>query len=46
MRDIIFDEYSFYSEYVPLMTKELAIPITELLYLCKVTEDLDEDEND
>ncbi len=46
MRDITFDEYNFYSEYAPLMTKELVIPITELPYPCKVTEDSDENEND
>ncbi len=45
-RDITFNEYSFYSEYTPLMTKEPVIPIAELPYPREVTEDSDEDEND
>ncbi len=46
MRDVTFDKNSFYSEYAPLTTKELAIPITELPYPREVTEDSDEDKND
>ncbi len=45
MTDITFDENSFYSEYVPLMTKEPVILISELPYPHEVTEDSDKDEN-
>ncbi len=46
MRDIIFDEYSFYNEYTLLKTKELVILIPEFLYSHKITEDSNKNEND